>query len=182
MGRSAFQEGLAGALGGRGRGSAVGKGWIYTSYAGHAVLWVKTRPFPASPLAAKTVLQPPPATAIFPRRPAGRTAGSARTRSRVQTLENPFLGTAAVSPSPPFPQRRRRQAPAHGLAAVCSLHRPNRTETQSARPLLVGRALVNTAPTATGRRHCRPEGRRCGRGRRSVPFQSRSRRPDPARG
>ena len=43
-----------------GRGSAVGKGWIYTSYAGHAVLWVKTRPFPASPLAAKTVLQPRP--------------------------------------------------------------------------------------------------------------------------
>ena len=85
-------------------------------------------------------------------------AGSARTRSRVQTLENPFLGTAAVSPSPPFPQRRRRQASARGPAAVYSLHRPNRTETQSARPLLVGRALVNTAPTATGRRHCRPEG------------------------
>ena len=76
-----------------GRGSAVGKGWIYTSYAGHAVLWVKTRPFPASPLAAKTVLQPLPATAIFPRHPAGRTAGSARTRQEgVAPLEPSYSG------------------------------------------------------------------------------------------
>ena len=45
--------------------------------------------------------------------PAGRTAGSARTRSRVQTLENPFLG------EPPVPKnRRRRQAPARGPAAA----------------------------------------------------------------
>ena len=85
-------------------------------------------------------------------------AGSARTRSRVQTLENPFLGDGSRFPAAPVPQRRRRQAPTRGPAAVYSLHRPNRNETQSTRPLLVGRALVNTAPTATGRRHCRPEG------------------------
>ena len=72
-----------------GRGSAVGKGWIYTSYAGHAVLWVKTRPFPTersvSPTRSEDRLSAPPATAIFPRHPAGRTAGSARTRPRDQS-------------------------------------------------------------------------------------------------
>ena len=75
-------------------------------------------------------------------------AGSARTRSRDSSLENPFLGTAAVSPQPPSPQRRRRQAPTRGLAAVYSHHRPARTEPQHARPLLVGRACVESEPTA----------------------------------
>ena len=45
-------------------------------------------------------------------------------------------------------KRCRRQAPARGAGAVYSLHLLNRTETQSARPLLLGRALVYTAPTA----------------------------------
>ena len=36
----------------------------------------------------------------------------------------------------------------HRKTAVCSHHRPNRNETQSACPLLVGRALVNTTPKA----------------------------------
>ena len=80
--------------------------------------------------------------------PAGRTAGSARTRSRDQSLENPFLGTAR-------PQRRRRQAPARGPAAVYSLHRPNRNVPQRPSPLLVGLGRVYLEPTATGRRHCR---------------------------
>ena len=47
------------------------------------------------------------------------------------------------------PQKsRRRQAPARGPAAVYSHRRPNQNETQNARPLLVGRAFVNTAPKA----------------------------------
>ena len=37
---------------------------------------------------------------------------------------------------------------ARGPAAVYSLHRPNRNETQSARPLLVGRMRVESEPTA----------------------------------
>ena len=91
----------------------------------------------------------PPATAIFPRHPAGRTAGSARTRPRVQTLEDPFLGSGCHLPRyPRSPKRRRRQAPARGLAAVCALYRPNRNETQNARPLLVGRAFAALEPTA----------------------------------
>ena len=41
---------------------------------------------------------PAPAAAAFTRRrPAGRTAGSARTRSRDPSLENPFLGNGAAS-------------------------------------------------------------------------------------
>ena len=94
--------------------------------------------------------------------PAGRTAGSARTRSRDQSLENPFLGTAR-------PQRRRRQAPARGPAAVYSLHRPNRNVSQRPSPLLVGLGRVYFEPKATGCRHCRPAPRRgrvgLGRGR-----------------
>ena len=69
-------------------------------------------------------------------------AGSARTRSRDQSLENPFLGNRSS------PNRRRRQAPARGLAAVNTPHRPNRTEPQHTRPLLVGRVCVNPAPKA----------------------------------
>ena len=48
----------------------------------------------------------------------------------------------------------RRQAPARGPAAVYSLYRTIRNETQNARPLLVGRAFVDLEPTATGRPHC----------------------------
>ena len=81
--------------------------------------------------------------------PAGRMAGSARTRSRDSSLENPFLGDGSRFPAAPVPQRRRRQAPARGLAAVYSLHRPNRTETQNTHPLLVG--WVNPS-----QRRCQP--------------------------
>ena len=61
----------------------------------------------------------------------------------------PFWGTGLTfPPSPRPPKRRRRQAPARGLAAVNSHHRPIRNETQNARPLLVGRAFVYFEPTA----------------------------------
>ena len=66
--------------------------------------------------------------------PAGRTAGSARTRSRDSSLENPFLGTAAVSPQPPSPQRRRRQAPTRGLAAVSPVSAPCGTKRSTHAP------------------------------------------------
>ena len=59
--------------------------------------------------------------------------------------------TIAKPPSvrPPRPQnRRRRQAPARGPAAVYAHHRPNRTETQHTHPLLVGWVCVESEPTA----------------------------------
>src|SRR5699024_6612365 len=81
--------------------------------------------------------------------PAGGTAGSARTRSRVQTLENPFLGDGSrFSPQPPSPKHRRRQAPALGPAAICSRLRPIRNETQRPSPLLVGLGRVDFEPKA----------------------------------
>ena len=115
----------------------TGKGQRRTSSAG-----IRARPATAFPRRYNPAFRSFP-TPCFPCHPAGRTAGSARTRSRDQSLENPFLGDGSR-----FPQRRRRQAPARGPAAVYSLHRPNRTETQSARPLLMGRACVNTEPKA----------------------------------
>ena len=99
--------------------------------------------------------------------PAGGTAGSARTRSRVQTLENPFLGSGVHFPVSRPPKRRRRQAPARGLAVVYAHDRPKRNEAQRIRPLLVGRMRVYTAPKApaagTAGLGCR---RRLGCGRR----------------
>ena len=53
----------------------------------------------------------------------------------------PFMQTA-------FPNRRRRQVPARGLAAVCMHSRPKRNESQTVCPLLVGQAGVNFEPTA----------------------------------
>ena len=61
--------------------------------------------------------------------PAGGTAGSARTRPRDQSLGYPFLGNRPTSPpSPRPPKRRRRQVPARGLAAVCTLTAPPETQ------------------------------------------------------
>ena len=76
-----------------GRGSAVGKGWIYTSYAGHAVLWAKTRPFHASPLAAKTVLQPRPRLPYSPAIPRGERRALPAPAQGSSPLGIPFLGT-----------------------------------------------------------------------------------------
>ena len=65
------------------------------------------------------------------------------------SLRIPSGKPASISPVTPSPKtRRRRQAPARGLAAVNTPHRPNRTEPQHTRPLLVGRVCVNPAPTA----------------------------------
>ena len=66
----------------------------------------------------------------------------------INPLRIPFWGTATISPSAPVPQRRRRQVPARGPAAVYSNHRPNRNETKRPSPLLVGLGRVYTAPKA----------------------------------
>ena len=60
---------------------------------------------------AKGHLPALPAAPPSPDHPAGRSAGSARTRSRVQTLENPFWGTATVSPAAPVPQPPQAASP-----------------------------------------------------------------------
>ena len=60
----------------------------------------------------------------------------------INPLRIAFWGTATVVSPQPRPQRRRRQAPARGLAAVYSHHRPARNETKRPSPLLVGLGRV----------------------------------------
>ena len=93
-------------------------------------------------------------------------AGSARTRSRDQSLENPFLGNRRFLRRPVPKNRRRRQAPARGPAAVYSFYRPNRNEPQHTHPLLVGWVCVEPEPTAlaggpAALPPCRPEQGTC---------------------
>ena len=91
-----------------------------------------------------------PAAAFFPCLPAGRPAGSARTRPRDQSLGNPFLG----GPASPFPRLPGPQNAAGG------------------RPLLVGLppSIPAFAPTGTKRRTPAP----CSwGGRSSTPSQRR---------
>ena len=89
-----------------------------------------------------------PVTASSPNHPAGRTAGSARTRPRDQSLGDPFLGTAYIVPVSRPPKRRRRTAPARGPSAVYALCRRARNETKRPSPLLMGLGRVNTEPKA----------------------------------
>ena len=56
---------------------------------------------------------------------------------------------AAIHLTSPSPKnRRRRQAPARGPAAVCSLHRPTRNTKKRPCPLLVGHRRVDPEPKA----------------------------------
>ena len=81
--------------------------------------------------------------------PQGGTAGSARTRSRVQTLENPFLGNDVRFPPVARPPTAAGGKPLLvGLPPSTPAPRPNRTETQNTHPLLVGWVFVYTAPKA----------------------------------
>ena len=59
----------------------------------------------------------------------------------INPLRIPFWGTGR-------PQRRRRQAPARGPAAVYPLHRPNRNVPQCPIPLLMGHGRVYPEPKA----------------------------------
>ena len=77
-----------------------------------------------------------PTRAVPARHPSSTSAASAR----------PALPSTPTSPSPK--NRRRRQAPARGPAAVCSLHRPTRNAKKRPCPLLVGHGRVDPEPTA----------------------------------
>ena len=89
-----------------------------------------------------------------PKAPAAGTAGSARTRSRVQTLENPFLGSGSRFPAAPIPQNAA-----------------------GGRPLLVGlpQSIPTTAPFGTKRSKTAP----CSWGGRASNPSQRHRLPAP---
>ena len=85
---------------------------------------------------------------IFPRHPAGRTAGSARTRSRDSSLENPFLGTASA-----FPRSRPSNAAGGkpllvGLPPSTRAIAPSEPKRSNPAPFVTGRGCVNTEPKA----------------------------------
>ena len=64
------------------------------------------------------------AAAFSPCRPAGRTAGSARTRPRDQSLGNPFLGTGLVFPRLPSPKTPQAAGPCSwGMGAYSTRQR-----------------------------------------------------------
>ena len=96
-----------------------------------------------------------PAAAFFPCLPAGRPAGSARTRPRDQSLGNPFLGDrphlSPVSPSPKTPQ----------AASPCSwacrrLPAPSPHAERNEAPMPPARGAWARRPRAegAGRPHC----------------------------
>ena len=90
-----------------------------------------------------------PAAAFSPCRPAGRTAGSARTRPRDQSLGNPFLGTGLVFPRLSVPQNAAGGRPLLvGLPPATRTTAPMRNETKHPCPLLVGHGCVFHAPKA----------------------------------
>ena len=80
--------------------------------------------------------------------PAGRTAGSARTRSRDSSLENPFLGTASA-----FPRSRPSNAAGGkpllvGLPPSTRAIAPSEPKRSNPAPFVTGRGCVNTEPKA----------------------------------
>ncbi len=111
-GRSTFQEGQAGAPGGRGE-------WSRRAFAGDGTRLHPGKAFRVihpwrtrrSPPSACGENRPPalPASATFPQPSRGRPAGSARTRSRNQSLENP-IGCRVASQC----CNESRAAPTHG--------------------------------------------------------------------
>ena len=132
---------------------------LFTAYP--CLLWLShacLRPFctfygPSAPAKGSFLPFPPPPSS--PRHPAGRTAGSARTRSRVQTLENPFWGAAAVSPHPrpPTPQAA---SPCSWTCRRLLLPPPQPKRTAAGPPPARGAGLRHPGAKGTGWRPCRP--------------------------
>ena len=100
---------------------------------------------------AKSHLSALPATASSPQTiPAGRPAGSARTRSRVQTLENPFLGSSVrFPPRLPSPKTPQADGPCSWAIAVLATLPPT-DETKQVRPCSWG-ARAATPPAGFAR-------------------------------
>ena len=110
---------------------------------------------------ARECVQGPPFTlpvaASSPSHPAGRTAGSARTRSRVQTLENPFLGgTAHVFSRHPSPKPPQVAGPCSWACRRLPAPSPQTERTAADPPPARGAGLRHHGAKGTGWRPCRP--------------------------
>ena len=95
------------------------------------------------------------AAAFSPCRPAGRTAGSARTRPRDQSLGNPFLGTGLVFPRLPSPKTPQAAGPCSW--ACRRLPAPPSHAERNEAPMPPARGAWVRVPRAEGSgcRHCR---------------------------
>ena len=97
-----------------------------------------------------------PVTASSPNHPAGRTAGSARTRSRVQTLENPFWGTAHVFPRLPSPKTPQAASPCSWACRRLLPPPPHPNRNAAPKPPTRGAWVRDPRAEGTGCRHRRP--------------------------
>ena len=99
---------------------------------------------------------------LFPRpprfrnHPAGRTAGSARTRPRDQSLGYPFLGNRPISPVSPSPQNA-----AGGKSLLVDLppsvpSPPHQKRKEASMPPARGAWMRRLRAEGAGCRHCRP--------------------------
>ena len=92
-----------------------------------------------------------PAAALFPCHPAGRPAGSARTRPRDQSLGDPFLGKRP-------PKTPQAAGPCAWACRRLCPHRPTRNEKEAPMPPARGAWARRIRANGAGRRHCRPAG------------------------
>ena len=101
-------------------------------------------PFPRFAARSEDRLSAQPATAIFPRHPAGRTAGSARTRPRDQSLGYPFLGDGLHLPRLPIPQNAAGGGPLRvGLPPSAPSTAPTGTKRRTPTPCSWGGCSSN---------------------------------------
>ena len=119
----------------------------------------------------------PSARPVFPTIPQGERRALPAPAQGIHPLRIPFWGNRRFLRRPRPPKRRRRQAPARGPAAVYSLYRPLRNETQQPRPIRDGAGMRRLRAKGAVSRHCR---RRRRPAARAGPRPLRS-RPRPRR-
>ena len=95
------------------------------------------------------------AAAFSPCRPAGRTAGSARTRPRDQSLGNPFLGTGLVFPRLPSPKTPQAASPCSWACRRLPPSPPHAERNEAPMPPARGAWVRLHSAEGTGCRHCR---------------------------
>ena len=92
----------------------------------------------------------------FSRHPAGRTAGSARTRSRDPSLENPFLGDGSrFSPQPPSPKTPQAAGPCSWACRHLFSPPPHSERNAAPKPPTRGAWARRLRAEGTGSRHRR---------------------------
>ena len=114
------------------------------------------RPFAAFSMPAKSGVPAPPRPLFSRNHPAGRPAGSARTRSRVSSLENPFLGNGSHFPTAPSPKPPQAASPCSWTCLRLHALSPHSERNAANPPPARGAGLRQHGAEGAGRRPCRP--------------------------